>query len=148
MLNLVYKTMESEGFSTLKLLYRGASEYSLKLEKSTNLQPSGTKRLEYKVKNTNQSQKTQGFRVADFATLSDERRLRSKIFLLFDMDKRTLRSKICRARMLEILGISQTKMQMNNNKVSALRTNNWSYGLVAKVGTNELRSKAYYQNTG
>ena len=32
-----------------------------------------------------QSQKTQAFRVADFATLSDERRSRSKIFLLFDM---------------------------------------------------------------
>ena len=42
----------------------------------------------------NQSQKTQGFRVADFATLSDERRSRSKIFLPFNMDKRTLRSKI------------------------------------------------------
>ena len=48
-----------------------------------------------------QSQKTKGFRVADFATLSDERRSRSKIFLLFNMDKRTLGSKI--------LGISQTK---------------------------------------
>ena len=41
-----------------------------------------------------QSQKTQGFRVADFATLSDKRRSRLKIFLLFKMDKRTLRSKI------------------------------------------------------
>ena len=41
-----------------------------------------------------QSQKTQGFLVVDFATLSDERRLCSKIFLLFNMDKRTLRSKI------------------------------------------------------
>ena len=30
-----------------------------------------------------QSQKTQGFCVADFVTLSDERRSRSKIFLLF-----------------------------------------------------------------
>ena len=30
-----------------------------------------------------QSQKTQGFCVADFATLSDERRSRSKIFPLF-----------------------------------------------------------------
>ena len=30
-----------------------------------------------------QSQKTQGFCVAEFATLSDERRSRSKIFLLF-----------------------------------------------------------------
>ena len=41
-----------------------------------------------------QSQKTQGFCVADFATLSDERRSRSKFFLLFNMDKRTFRSKI------------------------------------------------------
>ena len=30
-----------------------------------------------------QSQKTQGFCVANFATLSDERRSRSKVFLLF-----------------------------------------------------------------
>ena len=44
-----------------------------------------------------QSQKTQRFRVADFATLSDERMSRSKIFLLFNMGKRTLRSKISRA---------------------------------------------------
>ena len=41
-----------------------------------------------------QSQKTQGFCVADFATLSDKRRSRSKIVLLFNKDKRTLRSKI------------------------------------------------------
>ena len=32
--------------------------------------------------NESQSQKTQGFRVADFATLSDERRSRSKVVLL------------------------------------------------------------------
>ena len=41
-----------------------------------------------------QSQKTRGFRVADFATLSDERRSRSEIFLLFNVDKKTFRSKI------------------------------------------------------
>ena len=46
-----------------------------------------------------QSQKTQSFCVADFVILSDKRRSRSKIFLLFNTDKRTLRSKI--------LGISQ-----------------------------------------
>ena len=40
-----------------------------------------------------QLQKSQGFCVADFAMLSDERISRSKIFLLFDRDKRTLRSK-------------------------------------------------------
>ena len=33
----------------------------------------------------NQSQKTQGFCVADFAMLSDERRLRSEVFLLFNI---------------------------------------------------------------
>ena len=54
------------------------------------------------------SQKTQGFRVADFATLSDERRTRSKIFLLFDMDNRTLRSKVVGLARLKYLGISQT----------------------------------------
>ena len=43
---------------------------------------------------TSQSQKTQCFCVADFATLSDERRSRSKIVLLFNTDKRTLRSNI------------------------------------------------------
>ena len=37
---------------------------------------------------------TQRFLVADFATLSDERRSRSKIVLLFNTDKRTLYSKI------------------------------------------------------
>ena len=47
---------------------------------------------------TIQSQKTQGFRVADFETLSDERRSRLKIFLLFNLDKRTLRSKMWGAR--------------------------------------------------
>ena len=43
---------------------------------------------------TDQPQKTQCFCVADFVTLSGERRLRSKIVLLFNTDKRTLRSKI------------------------------------------------------
>ena len=48
-----------------------------------------------------QSQKTQGFCVANFATPSDERRLRSKIFFTVHMVKRTLRSKIWRARTFE-----------------------------------------------
>ena len=43
---------------------------------------------------TDQPQKTQGFCVADFVTLCGERRLRSKIVLLFNTDKRTLSSKI------------------------------------------------------
>ena len=42
----------------------------------------------------NQSQKTQGSCVADFATLSDERMSCSKIFPLFNTDKRIRRSKI------------------------------------------------------
>ena len=41
-----------------------------------------------------QSQKTEGFCVANFVTLSDERRSRSKTVLLFNTEKRTLRSKI------------------------------------------------------
>ena len=48
-----------------------------------------------------QSQKPQGFCVGDFATLSDERRSRSKIVLLFDTDKRTLLSKIWKAHGFE-----------------------------------------------
>ena len=42
----------------------------------------------------NSVSQTEGFRVADFAALSDERRSYSKIVLLFNTDKRTLRSKI------------------------------------------------------
>ena len=41
-----------------------------------------------------QSQKTKGFCVAHFATLSDERGSRSKIFQLFDTDKGTLCSNL------------------------------------------------------
>ena len=41
-----------------------------------------------------QSQKSQGFCVVDFETLFDERMSRSKIFVLFNKVKRTLRSKI------------------------------------------------------
>ena len=60
-----------------------------------------------------QSHKTQGFCVADFAMLSDERRSRSKIFLLFAMDKRTLHSKSEGLARSEILGISQIKWTSN-----------------------------------
>ena len=55
-----------------------------------------------------QSQKTQGLCVVDFMTLSDERRSRSKIFLLFDTGKRTLLSKFEGLARSKILGISQT----------------------------------------
>ena len=41
-----------------------------------------------------QSQKTQGFCIVNVATLPDERRSRSKIVLLFNTEKGTLRSKI------------------------------------------------------
>ena len=44
------------------------------------------------------SQKTQGICVADFQTLSDEGRSSSKIVLLFNTDKGTLRSKIWRTQ--------------------------------------------------
>ena len=60
-----------------------------------------------------QSHKTQGFCVADFATLSDERRSGSKIFLLFAMDKKTLHSKSEGLARSKILGISQIKWTSN-----------------------------------
>ena len=50
---------------------------------------------------TGHSQKTQGFCVADFATLFDERTSRSKAFLLFNTDKGTFRSKIERVSKFE-----------------------------------------------
>ena len=43
----------------------------------------------------------QSQKIANFATLSDERRPRSKIVLLFNPDKRTLRLKILRAHTFE-----------------------------------------------
>ena len=57
-----------------------------------------------------QSQKSQGFCVADFATLSDERKSRSKIFLLFNMGKRTCVRKFEAPARSKILGISQTRL--------------------------------------
>ena len=48
-----------------------------------------------------QSQKTQGFCVANFATLSAERMSRLKLFLLFNTVERTLPSKIWRAHKFE-----------------------------------------------
>ena len=55
-----------------------------------------------------QSQKTQGFCVADFATLSDERRSRSKIFLLFIWIKEPCVGKFEGLVRSKFLGISQT----------------------------------------
>ena len=57
-----------------------------------------------------QSQKTQGFCVADFATLSDERRSRSKIFPLFIWIKEPCVRKFEGLESSKLLGISQTKL--------------------------------------
>ena len=62
----------------------------------------------------NQSQKMQGFCVADFATLSDERRSRSKIFPLFIWIKEPCVRKFEGLKCLKLLGISQTKMPLLN----------------------------------
>ena len=56
-----------------------------------------------------QSQKTQGFCVADFATLSDERRSRSKLFPLFIWIKEPCVRKFKGLERSNGLGISQTK---------------------------------------
>ena len=58
-----------------------------------------------------QSQKTQGFCVADFATLSDERRSRSKIFPLFIWQKEPCVRKFEGLERSKLLGISQTKVE-------------------------------------
>ena len=55
-----------------------------------------------------QSQKTEGFCVADFATLSDERTLRSKIFPLFIWIKEPCVRTFEGLERLKLLGISQT----------------------------------------
>ena len=59
-----------------------------------------------------QSQKTQGFCVADFATLSDERRSCSKIFLLFNMVKEPCVRKFEGLARSKLLGISQIKQEI------------------------------------
>ena len=56
-----------------------------------------------------QSQKTQGFCVTDFATLSDEKRSRSKIFPLFIWIKEPCVRKFEGLERSKLLGISQTK---------------------------------------
>ena len=55
-----------------------------------------------------QSQKTQGFCVADFATLSDKRRSRSKIFPLFIWIKEPCVRKFEGLERSKLLGILQT----------------------------------------
>ena len=59
---------------------------------------------------TNQSQKTQGFCIADFATLYDERKSRSKIFPLFIWMKEPCVRKFEGLARSKRLGISQTIM--------------------------------------
>ena len=56
------------------------------------------------------SQKIQGFCVADFATLSDERRSRSKIVLLFNVEKNLRVRKFEGLTRSKILRILQTEM--------------------------------------
>ena len=60
------------------------------------------------MKALSQSQKTQGFCVADFATLSDERRSRSKISPLFIWIKEHCVRKFEVFERSKLLGISQT----------------------------------------
>ena len=57
-----------------------------------------------------QSQKIQVFCVADFATLSDQRRSRSKIVLLFNVDKKPCVRKFEGLTRSKILGILYTEM--------------------------------------
>ena len=59
-----------------------------------------------------QSQKTQGFCVVDFATLCDERRSRSKIFLLFIWIKEPCVRKFKGLERSKLLGISQTILRV------------------------------------
>ena len=64
-----------------------------------------------------QSQKTKGFCVADFATLSDKRMSRSKIFRLFIWIKEPCVRKSEGLERSKLLGISQTK-KSNTPRVS------------------------------
>ena len=64
---------------------------------------------------TFQSQKTKGFCVAVFATLSDERRSRSNIFSLFIWIKEPCVRKFKGLERSKLLGISQT-----NSKASSM----------------------------
>ena len=59
---------------------------------------------------TVQSQKTQGFCVADFATLSDERRSRSKIFCYLILIKEPCARKCGGLARSKLLGISKTML--------------------------------------
>ena len=61
-----------------------------------------------------QSQKTQGFCVADFATLSDERRSRSKLFYYLTWIKEPCVRKFEGFARSKILGISQTIFASRN----------------------------------
>ena len=61
-----------------------------------------------------QSQKTQGFCLADFATPSDERKSRSKIFPLFIWMKEPCVRKFEGLARSKLLGTSQTKFFRNS----------------------------------
>ena len=79
----------------------------------------------WKILTTIQSQKTQGFCVADFATLSDERRSSSKIFRLFIWIKEPCVRKFEGLERSKLLGISQTELF-----IIWLMLNTWSFFLL------------------
>ena len=68
--------------------------------------------------NLNQSQKTQGFCFADFASLSDERRSRSKIFYYLIWIKEPCVRKFGGLARSKLLGISQTKAPFTRDRIN------------------------------
>ena len=68
-----------------------------------------------------QSQKIQSFCVADFATLSNERRSRSKIVPLFNVDKKPCVRKFEGLTRSKILGILQTEINYSSTILFDLR---------------------------
>ena len=89
------------------------SLWSLYLGFSTNISKMTSQTCNYSISRQlttlKQSQKTQGFCIADFATLSDETRSRPKIFLLFVWIKEPCVRKFEGLERSKLLGISQTK---------------------------------------
>ena len=71
---------------------------------------------------TIQSQKTEGFRVADFATLSDERGRVRKFFYCLIWIKESCVRKFKELARSKILGISQVRVGSQATCESALRT--------------------------
>ena len=89
-----------------------------------------------------QSQKTQGFCVADFVTLSDERKSRSKIFPLFIWIKEPCVRKFEGLERLKNRGISQTKNYLPNYGLGVIRTSDESSCIYTeKISDNKKTSK-------